>query len=869
MSCNIRKIEGKEIGFTDSGVPSKLFKEAVSKLGEEKGKEVFLVSLSNGFKETIPPVKIPNPKAIGEKYTKLITQLKESQPEAYWSVDIHSPEAIIAAAESGRIVDVKGGMGIVTEDGDLVGLFKHDSSQTGTAAAIQKASVKLGGIKMDNFDNYLTKIYQKGGFRVTARMPFNEAYAPEGWNKELHGSPDVVFMVYDPKSFLNIDERVFNDYGEATNYRDSYAEQAKALYPLEPAEPSLESVMQYITAQNEVKEPMNEAQTKDYKNALISTKDFSFSKLKEIFYDKNGVFFVSPSKLVSSGLYSKYEAENLTRDLDLQEQVKLSIEALKYTEDIAAPTEEDFKQVEKEDLFTSFGKLNNLNPYIVQKQIQEALADTTQEEFDEVLGELPFPNFQKSVQTDVAREELFKNMQTFKKAEVMVDSNGELKPSLKSNTEVVTTTAAQDISGTAILDKINYFLQKDLNILKRNPEDTLTLVKAIEKGLIEKGYDVIGLSSKATDVYLMQYLSSVADLSTEASKETLDEYVKVYDEYFEQDLSPEKGFVKSEQDDRNFVKVDTDLKEEDVYNQQGLIKQEDGLYIRVNKKTSEELYPIVATYPERLPAGVKTEDELRKYIQSTLKNDEVSNPETGEVINLFKLYFEIPLESAPKKVNTTEFNQKQAQFNGDVDYLTKDFVGDFYRAGLKEKAGESQAYRDFYRHFKVTEKGLELINNDPITLDTISPYVTEDLKNYSLLSKDMPNLKEEEVDFVDSRNSRRNKVVNYPSTVAKFEGNISILDDDHLITKNANEEFIKLKNDVYESTDSIGNLTIYKKLEQHKGKFLNFAVEKPESNHKLSEYLHLENKPESFVKSKNYLSKGEKDDLNRDEFGCL
>lgn len=399
--------------------------------------------------------------------------------------------------------------------------------------------------------------------------------------------------------------------------------------------------------------------------------------------------------------------------------------------------------------------------------------------------------------------------------------------------------------------------------------ETATLLKGIESRLIEQGYDVIGLSSKAVDAPMMEYFNALVNLSESSSNSSLEEYVRVYDNYFELDLSPEKGFIKTSQDDRNFVKLDSELKEEDAYNQQGLIKQNNGVYIRVNKKSSEELYPILITYPEKLPAGVTTEDQLRKFVQSQSNNDEVSDAETAEVINLFKLYYSIPLEQEVKKEDESEFNQKQAQFTGNATYLTNDFVGDFYRKGLKEKAKESNLWKDFYINFKVTNKGLELVNDDPITLDSIQPYVTEDLKNYSLLSKSMTNLNLEEVEVIDNKNSRRSFVSAYSASLNKFDGNLSILDNNNLVIKNINNEFIKLKNDIYENVSSIGNLTLYTKLDKTAGNFINFNVEAPISNFFLEDYLYLDNKPEEFIKAKSYLSKQEKEDLANNEFECV
>ena len=168
--------------------------------------------------------KAEGPEELARIYKERITNIKESDPEQYWSVDIPSDEVILDAAKNGRLVDKQGGMGIVTEDGNMVGMFKYDKSAKGTAKAVQGEKVKIGGKKLDNFDGYLTNLYEKNGFRVVSRVPFNEQYAPEGWKKEKHGTPDVVAMIYDPEGKLDIEEKTFDDYDEAMAYRDSYLE---------------------------------------------------------------------------------------------------------------------------------------------------------------------------------------------------------------------------------------------------------------------------------------------------------------------------------------------------------------------------------------------------------------------------------------------------------------------------------------------------------------------------------------------------------------------------------------------------------------------------------------------------------------------
>lgn len=164
------------------------------------------------------------------QYLSDLQETKQSNPEQYWSVDSVTEEA---AKEGTVITDEDGGV-VVSKDGDIKGLFKKATSKAkGVAQKLLQKAVEAGGIKLDNFDNYLTPVYEKAGFRVVSRVPFNEEYAPEGWNKEKHGTPDVVAMVYDPQNKLDIQEQKFENYDDAMAYRDQLVEQAKAEYPMQ------------------------------------------------------------------------------------------------------------------------------------------------------------------------------------------------------------------------------------------------------------------------------------------------------------------------------------------------------------------------------------------------------------------------------------------------------------------------------------------------------------------------------------------------------------------------------------------------------------------------------------------------------------
>jgi Zn-dependent peptidase ImmA (M78 family) len=213
-----------EINGKDESLSTKQ-KERISEINNELSN----ISLGVKPKEEVKTEEVvtenkPKETATAQAYVEELTKTKESDPETYWSVSEVSAED----AAKGTIIDTTDGSALVKPDGDIAGLFKKPTSNAkGVAQDLLSKAVEAGGTKLDNFDGYLTKQYEKAGFRVASRTPFNEQYAPEGWNKEKHGTPDVVAMVYDPNNQIDIEEKTFEDYDQAIEYRDGLVDQVK------------------------------------------------------------------------------------------------------------------------------------------------------------------------------------------------------------------------------------------------------------------------------------------------------------------------------------------------------------------------------------------------------------------------------------------------------------------------------------------------------------------------------------------------------------------------------------------------------------------------------------------------------------------
>ena len=138
-------------------------------------------------------------------------------------VEIKSAEDLA----SSKLFRTESGSGFaIKPDGDIVAVFASPSEPKGGSYSMLQAAVQAGGKKLDAFDTYLPDIYESVGFRPVARLPWNDEFAPPGWDKNAfseynNGEPDVVFFVHDSEYFGGAtDVPVVTDYDDAVRLQN-------------------------------------------------------------------------------------------------------------------------------------------------------------------------------------------------------------------------------------------------------------------------------------------------------------------------------------------------------------------------------------------------------------------------------------------------------------------------------------------------------------------------------------------------------------------------------------------------------------------------------------------------------------------------
>jgi hypothetical protein len=150
-----------------------------------------------------------------DAFHQAISAAKAAHPDGA-QVALHSPEEY---AQMRPFLSPDGKEGFALNDDDIVSVFRHPAGQSGAAARSLEMATNLGGRRLDAFDTYLPSIYSRSGFKPVARLPFDDQYAPEGWDYEHNqgfngGRPDVVFMVHDPENASHVGGKPVATYDE-------------------------------------------------------------------------------------------------------------------------------------------------------------------------------------------------------------------------------------------------------------------------------------------------------------------------------------------------------------------------------------------------------------------------------------------------------------------------------------------------------------------------------------------------------------------------------------------------------------------------------------------------------------------------------
>lgn len=163
----------------------------------------------------------------GEQFVSALKKAKASQPaDKRWRVDDYSHGADdydgmqAYATENGSTI-------AITKDGDIVSVATNaDAPNKDSGRALMEFAVQNGGTKLDSYEGN-HGFYTKMGFEPVSWTPFDEKYAPPGWEKGRDAAEAVIFYKYtgkvttEPAKAFRIRVPASKDYDTAQAVRDN------------------------------------------------------------------------------------------------------------------------------------------------------------------------------------------------------------------------------------------------------------------------------------------------------------------------------------------------------------------------------------------------------------------------------------------------------------------------------------------------------------------------------------------------------------------------------------------------------------------------------------------------------------------------
>lgn len=506
---------------------------------------------------------------------------------------------------------------------------------------------------------------------------------------------------------------------------------------------------------------------------------------------------------------------------------------------------------------------------------------------------------------------LFGRMKEFKRIPEMkiegetltMVNSGDVKAQLE---QTFSLSSDQSISSDIIY--LNTFAQ---DLYDENIEDVKDLIKEIEKKAAKQGVDIVGLSDKVfskTRDEIYDLLESLNTLVTAPAEIAFNDFVSQHQSVFETAITPSVKVQKVATTNLNksLIYLDNKASEYELFDKFNLIKVSKGVYQRVKKEELPALYdkiyaisqynegvlPIEA-YPFANEGGTLNLSTLRdaanrdiitadiqRFIENEVSKLDLPNISTDNavlqqmVIN--KYAFNHPITSKEVVNMQEEFNNFTV-FDGSESYLKTDFIADFYADYLAEKIKNSNKFKNFYSNFGVNEKGITLLKDDLITIETIKDYLKDsnikrakDLANYSLLTDQIPNLKEvAEPDTYFNRDFLRAFYSNNAQALDKLQQDYKILSPTAILVKNNVDGFVRVKSGVYELMETRDNNSFYEMIPINASEYKVFDVAEPTSSIDNSDYGAEEINPDGFVKSEKYYNKAQEEEINNENFDCL
>nr|DAT58734.1 MAG TPA: hypothetical protein [Bacteriophage sp.] len=629
-------------------------------------------------------------------------------------------------------------------------------------------------------------------------------------------------------------------FNRAVDYYEGDVERAMELYGVSLTDEFKElgienpTLQQLITFSNQLKResPLTNQDIQSLIDITLSNKkEYEVQDKFVEAFTVEGNFGINEAQLRKSGIFTEEQILDFLDMEDVSSLQELYHKLTDYTgsvENIETP----FKIVDESG--------NVINPDIVVGEFLENYAGlTTKEEImekaDQINDEtvLSNPELIPAILEEVSNKTAAVTYVYDKNSkEVTKKAANDLKVSLEQSLDVT-----QDFGG--LLDQLNFLINLPIEVYAYDLPTVQLYLESIENQMANYGINIKNISETASNKsyndfqnFVTSFYNFIYDVSSQDGKsvqETINDFVDVYNEYFE--VKPEyvnTYIAKNRVDGKPMVVENGHAAEDLLFAEKGVVNMRDDVYKKVKRnKTYDELLNVLHANPSLIPSEVfttKVSEENKDINKKDIDNYLSAGIEDYVENSNIDIYKEL---RAYKLILGSETFNKKSNANVDtvmdIDIDPKKFISTF----VKETFSDPNLSKIFY----ISPNGLEsIIPIGEYTNRYLQNYLSRGmyngLKQYAAVSGNasLKGLIETPVESPTINDGvLRDFYANNLSELSEFTGEVT-LKENALLTNLDNNDFIKFRGELYEKVRD----GVYGKVElRNEDGYIQYNLSKP------------------------------------------
>lgn len=574
---------------------------------------------------------------------------------------------------------------------------------------------------------------------------------------------------------------------------------------------TLEDVLRFMdskAAENLTLSPAEELLMKDVmvRNGFNTLSELS-STLVQLF-KPNGVIELPGRDTTGRNLYTQDDLRAL--DLVTLNNLLQKMEGylMREQEIYVVPQEQKDLYLNTNDK-NALGMSEKLTAEEVSTTLLSKIKDFTNEvEIEKVINESPFAEFAERFRTNKAfRQQILNDLKDLRRIPTLSVVAGQLTDKNESQYITLKNMILSKAPTTVLEAEMEYVASITDFVWRNNPDVVKGLLKEIESELISLNIDVIGLSEHTNSKeVVLDILNEAFQMVKNPTHGNIKSFTDKLQVLIPQEENSIVELIDKRYKDYNIVHVEALGSEVDLFNAYGLIKVGEDLYHKVDQ--TADINTLIDFLAKRyveggfvLPKEFVTAKDLTNKVAvlKDVTNYLAAQKEPLGLANkmLYTAYKKI-FDHDAVQVIPTEQVSNITTIRTDEGYLKSDFISDFYRYILEEKAKNSQLYRSVLKHFYISDKDISL-KGRPASIKGIK--FEQELTDYIKIKRGdkMRYLIEETAspfileDLV---------AVNFPETVVEIDETYMMHGPKHAVLPTTPRTFVKLNDKLFRKAGS-------------------------------------------------------------------